>query len=151
MKQNLKDEIPGRKSPGLFALIAVLALGISVAAYDEVHQKINAGERDLAMIDRLNDIAHLHVLLGQIGGGHLEEAKNSLIMKLAGELAAVSPLVASSSHEAGDYGRSILAQLDREQKAHPDYYLASSPPLTPEKIKVMPSDRQVAATKLVNQ
>ncbi|HZQ45437.1 MAG TPA: hypothetical protein VFC07_00375 [Verrucomicrobiae bacterium] len=151
MKQNLKEDILNKKSPGLFALVAVLALGVSVAAYDEVHQKIHDGERDLVMVDRLNDIAHLHVLLAQLSTGRLEEAKHQLKTKLADELAAINPLVESSSQQAAGYARCILTQMDHDQKTHPDYYLVSSPPLTQEKIKVLPSDRQVAATKLVNQ
>jgi len=150
MKQNLKDDILTRKSPGLFALVAVLALGVSAAAYDEVHQKINAGEKDLAMVDRLNEVAHLHVLLAQLSNGKLEEAKQQLKAKLADDLAAISPLVASSSQAAAGYARCVLAQMDRDQKAHPDYYLASPSPSL-DKINAVGSDRQVAASKLVSQ
>ncbi len=151
MKQNLKDDILTRKSSGLFALVAVLALGISAVAYDEVHQSINAGEKDLAMVDRLNEAAHLHVLLAQLSNGKLEEAKQQLKAKLADDLAAISPLVASSSQDAAGYARCVLAQMDRDQKAHPDYYLASSPAPTLDKIKTVGSERQVAASKLVSQ
>jgi len=151
MKQNLKDDILPRKSSGVFALVAVLALGVSAAAYDEVHQKVNAGEQDLIMVDRLNEVAHLQVLLAEISNGRLDAAKHELRAKLAVELAALQPLVVESSQEASTYARCVLTQLDRDQKLHPDYYLTSSTSTGRGKIKVVQSGRQVAASKLINQ
>lgn len=151
MNQNLKDDILTKKSYGWFALIAILALGISAAVYNPVYQKISAGERDLVMVDRLNEIAHLHVLLAHISSGHTDEAKSELKIRLADEIAAVNPMVASASPAANDYGRRVLAMIDRQQKAHPDYYLTSSTSAGPDKIKLVQFDKQVVASKPVSQ
>lgn len=151
MKQNLKDDILSRKSSGVFALVAILALGISAAAYDEVHRDVNAGERDMAMIDRLNEAAHLHVMLGQLGSGHIDEVRTQLKAKLAGDLAVLNPLVASASTQAGSYARCLLAQLDRDQKARPDYYLTLATPAGLNKLKVVQLGGQVAVAKPVSQ
>ncbi len=151
MKQNLKDDILKKILSTVIPLIAVLALGISVAAYVEVHNGITAGEKDLAMVDQLNEAAHLHVLLRQISSGRVDEAKSQLKVQLVEDLAAMKPLVASASPEAAGYARCVLAQIDRQQKAHPDYYLTSSKSTSLENAKVVPLGSQVAASKSVNQ
>jgi hypothetical protein len=151
MKQNLKDDILTKISSVLFPLIAVLALGISVAAYVEVQHRITAGEKDLAMVDQLNEAVHLHALLGQISRGHVDEVKLQLKVEMAEDLVAMKPLVASSSPEAAGYARCVLAQIGRQQKAHPDYYLASLKSTGLDKTKVVQSGSQVAASKPVNQ
>ncbi len=146
MNQDPKDHMPIRKSSGWLALIALLALGFSAAAYNEVHQNINAGEPDLAMLEQLNQVARLHVMLSHLGNGQVEEIRQQLKVELAEDLAAVGPLVASAAPEPAGYARTVLTAIDRYQKAHPDFYLASAPSLTPEKIKVVSANRQVAAS-----
>jgi hypothetical protein len=150
MNQDPKDDIPKRNpSRGWLALIALLALGFSAAAYSEVHRNMTAGVTDEAMLTQLNQVAHLHVMLGQMGYGRLEAVRHQLKLRLAEERTAIEPLVATAGDQPARYARTILDYLDRDQKAHPDYYAPAYPTLAPDnKAPAVPAERQVAASAL---
>lgn len=150
MKEDLKDHIP-KKDPsrGWLALIALLALGLSAAAYTEVHRNMTAGQTDETMLAHLNQTARLHVMLGQIGYGRMDAVRHQLKLRLAEERAAIEPLVANASDEPARYAHTILEVMDRDQRAHPDYYLPAYPaPVPDNKAPAIPADRQVAASTL---
>lgn len=125
MKQDIKNDHPPAKSSGWLALIALLALGFSAAAYSEVHRSLTVGAQDEAMLVQLNEVAHLHIVLSELGKGHSDAARAQLKAKLADDLAAVQPLAADSDTAPAHYARTLLASIDRYEKAHPDYYLSA--------------------------
>src|ERR1700761_2338263 len=113
MKQDVKNDHPPRKSPGWFALVALLALGISATAYTEVHRNVTAGEQDQTMLMQINEIAHLHIILGQLGKGHLESVREQLKIQLAEDIASVQPLAATADSAPARYAQTLLATMGR--------------------------------------
>ena len=106
----------------LSGVFVVTAAAVGTEIYSNSIQRIERAEQDSAVLDRLAQASRLYVLVHELNNGHTAEARQFVKLALAGEMRQAQKLAATANPAAVAEVQVTLAQLARDEKAHPEYY-----------------------------
>jgi hypothetical protein len=127
MKLNLKNETLMKLSLGCIALLAAASIAADVMNYIDVEQKLSRSYRDLQLSEKMAEASQLNLLIRDVNGTQMAEAKKLLNWKLAHDLFAISSMTADASAKEKYAANYVIGHIVSDEKAHPDYYLAAVP------------------------
>jgi hypothetical protein len=115
-----------KQSLGWLAVFAGAGLAVGAMTYQALEQKIERSEQYAELTEHMVRAARLDALLRQLGEGRADMAKEQLSSELAYNVTEVKSLAGSAEGWAKQQADQLVAQVARDERKHPDYYLAST-------------------------
>ena len=128
MKYKLKNVKALKLALSIFGVGAGVGFALGLLVYLQVNRQIDAGESSAQMTQALVEAAHFNVLLHELNTGHTEQAKKYLTSEMAYDMRTVESLAPAQSTQDKWFAQFITEHIARDEKKHPDYYLASTKP-----------------------
>jgi hypothetical protein len=110
---------------GVLGLIAGAGLAAGYMTFAGYSRQIETNEHNTELTQLMVEAVHSDQLLRRLNNAEQEQAKVQLKSALAYELAAIRSLAPATDKPRQDGAKALLAEIGREQHAHPEYYLAS--------------------------
>jgi len=126
MKTKLNDIGIIKQSLGWLAVFAGAGLAVGAMNYRELGQKIELAEKNSELTQALVQATHANAMLHQIGEGQTDEAKKQLSSQLAYDVTVIKSLSSSVDGWNHEFAQGVIQQVAKDEKKHPDYYVASS-------------------------
>jgi hypothetical protein len=115
------------KAVALTGLLVLVGLALGTWEYGRQRAETIRYERDLAVSAKLAGALYLDSLLHLITEGKVDEAKQGLSFRLAGELSAIRSLQLAADEETRSLAQGVCRAIVRTEMAHPAYYLSAAP------------------------
>jgi hypothetical protein len=115
-----------KRSLSVLGLTAVASLAAGYLALADYSRQIETNEHNAELALLMVDAAHANQMLRQLNSGELEQTKAMLKSSLAYNLKALALLVPTGDAARQEGAKAFLAEISHQQRAHPDYYLASN-------------------------
>jgi len=106
----------------LTGVFVVAAAAFGAGVYSNSLREIDSRAQDSMVLDRLMEASKFDLLLQKLNTGKAGEARQLLKIALADDLKEANRLAANANPTAVAQVKVALADIAREQKAHPDYY-----------------------------
>jgi hypothetical protein len=124
--KNAADSRMMKRSLSVLGLTAVASLAAGYMALADYNRQIEINEHSAELTLLMVDAAHANQMLRQLNSAELEQTKTMLKSSLAYNLKALTLLAHTGDAARQESAKAFLAEIGREQRAHPDYYLASN-------------------------
>jgi hypothetical protein len=120
MKSKLKNVRFLKKSLTLVGVFAIAGLGLTTLAYLKYSEQVNAGLREAALTDTMEEAARFHFLLTEINNGRVEEAKKFLNDVMKHDVSSMTTTSQSSDATLQAFAREVADHVSSKPN-----YLAS--------------------------
>jgi hypothetical protein len=124
--KNVTDSRLMQLSLGVVGLIAGAGLAAGYMTFAGYSRQIETNEHSAELTQIMVEAVHSDQLLRKLNNAEQEQAKMQLKSALAYELAAIRSLAPTADKSRQDGAKAFLAEIGREQRVHPEYYLASN-------------------------
>ena len=137
MKSNVADSRMMKRTLGVLGLVAGAGLAAGFMMFAGYNRQIETNEHEAELIQSMVEAARSDQLLRELNSPEPEMAKMQLKSSLANSLENIETLTPTAKRPLQLGAEALLGVIGREQRIHPNYYLASNVKSGLEKSGVM--------------
>lgn len=115
------------KASDIITTIALTGIILSGLALEQTRRQQAALDRELAMNLKVEEISRDYYLLHRLGSTNIDGLQQNLSLELANNLRTLRNSVGNVGAREQSFAQHISAFILRDEKRHPEFYLATSP------------------------
>jgi len=129
MKSNVNENRNrlARKLASVTGIFVLAATALGAGIYSHSLREIDSGAQDSMVLDRLAQASRFRALLQKLNSGQVAEARQFLKIALADDVREANRLAATANPDAVAEVKFTLAEIARDEKAHPECYAVEPP------------------------
>jgi hypothetical protein len=125
MKTELKNHGMVTTAMGLLGLLAGAGAVLGVITYLHANEHLDSAEQKAVLNEKLAEASQYNIMIRQLNDSQPDVTRQMLNSRLAYDLAQIDSLASAVDSNSQAFARSVVTAIAREERAHPEYYLAS--------------------------